>query len=254
MITVGDIYDFLDAKAPFSSAEEWDNPGLLVGDRERKVTQVLVCLDITRQAVETAAEVGAELVVSHHPVIFSPLKRLLADTVPYQLARAGLSAICAHTNLDKAAGGVNDWLAARLGFQQVMTAEDGLCRLATLPEPWDGRRLAETAACCLHTPVRCRPGTAPITRVLLCGGAGGEELLPLCRQADAVITGELKHHEWLAFPEELTLIDAGHYATEICMVEGMAAWLREAFPTLEVLPSTGTAPYETVGKPVDSHA
>lgn len=246
MITVGSIYDFLDAKAPFSSAEEWDNPGLLAGDRETKVTRILVCLDITRQVVEEAVRSGAELIVSHHPVIFSPLKRLPADAVPYLLARAGLSAICAHTNLDRAPGGVNDLLAARLGFQQVTTAEDGLCRLATLPEPWDGRKLAETAARRLRTPVRCRPGTAPITRILLCGGAGGEELLPLCRQADAVITGELKHHEWLAFPEKLTLIDAGHYATEICMVEGMAAWLRETFPALEVLPYTGTAPYETV--------
>lgn len=246
MTTVGNIYDFLDAKAPFSSAEEWDNPGLLVGDRETKVTRILVCLDITRQAVKEAVRSGAELIVSHHPVIFSPLKRLPADAVPYLLARAGLAAVCAHTNLDRASGGVNDLLAARLGFDQVTTAEDGLCRLVTLPEPWDGRKLAETAAGRLHTPVRCRPGTVPITRVLLCGGAGGDELLPLCRQADAVITGELKHHEWLAFPEELTLIDAGHYATEICMVEGVTAWLRAAFPALSVVPYTGGAPYETM--------
>ena len=250
MITAGDIMDFLDGKAPFSSAEDWDNPGLLVGGWDTEVSRVLVCLDITRQAVEATAEAGAELIVSHHPVIFTPLRRLSSDTVPYLLARAGLAAICAHTNLDKAPGGVNDLLADRLGFQQVTIAEDGLCRLAVLREPWEGQRLVETVSGRLQIPVRCRIGTAPILRVMVCGGAGGEELLALCHQADAVITGELKHHEWLAFPEEMTLIDAGHYATEICVVEGLTAWLREAFPGLSVIPYTGAAPYETVGKKV----
>lgn len=248
MITVGQIYDLLDSKAPFSTAEEWDNSGLLVGDREAEVTRALICLDVNRQAVEAAVQAGAELIVSHHPVIFSPLKRLSADAVPYLLARAGLSAICAHTNLDRAPGGVNDRLAAQLGFDRVTVAEDGLCRLITLPEPWDSRRLTETVARRLHTPVRCRHGGTRITRILLCSGAGADELLPLCRQADAVITGELKYHEWMAFPEGMTLIEAGHYATEICMVDGVAAWLREAFPALEIIPYTGAAPYETVGE------
>ena len=131
-MTVEDIYHFLNEKAPFSTAEEWDNTGLLVGDPQREVARVLTVLDITPDAVEAAQRLGAQLIVSHHPVIFSPLRRLESSSIPYALAQADIAAVCAHTNLDRAAGGVNDTLASLLGLRSVQPMADCLCRMS----PW----------------------------------------------------------------------------------------------------------------------
>lgn len=105
--------------APFHTQEKWDNSGLLVGRGDAPVTGVLLTLDITPAAVEEAVRQGAELIVSHHPVIFQPLKRLDPDSPVYRMVQNGISAVCAHTNLDKAYGGVNDCLSERLGLKNV---------------------------------------------------------------------------------------------------------------------------------------
>ena len=103
------IYGKLNSLAPFATQESWDNSGLLVGDPGAEVKTALVVLDITAEAVREAREIGAELIISHHPVIFRPLKKVESGSVVWELAQAGISAICAHTNLDKARGGVNDY-------------------------------------------------------------------------------------------------------------------------------------------------
>lgn len=113
------IYGKLNSLAPFATQESWDNSGLLVGDPGAEVKTALVVLDITAEAVREAREIGAELIISHHPVIFRPLKKVESGSVVWELAQAGISAICAHTNLDKARGGVNDCLAAALGLEHV---------------------------------------------------------------------------------------------------------------------------------------
>ena len=113
------IYGKLNSLAPFAAQESWDNSGMLVGDSAAEVKTALVVLDITPEAVREARELGAELIISHHPVIFRPLKKLESGGVVWELAQAGISAISAHTNLDKARGGVNDCLAAALGLEQV---------------------------------------------------------------------------------------------------------------------------------------
>ncbi|WP_052446679.1 Nif3-like dinuclear metal center hexameric protein [Candidatus Soleaferrea massiliensis] len=118
--TVGDIYRTIDTKiAPFSLAESWDNPGLLIGGEELPVKKVLLAMDATDAVAEEAVSKRAELIVTHHPVIFSPIKRVEADSVVYKLIRNGISVISAHTNLDIAAGGVNDALAETLGLEQI---------------------------------------------------------------------------------------------------------------------------------------
>ena len=119
MTTIREIQAFLQQKAPFETAEEWDNAGLLAGDPDTAVTGILLTLDITPQAVDFAADNGFGLIVSHHPVIFHPLRRLEPSGAPYALARRGVAALCAHTNLDKAPGGVNDTLAVLLGLRDV---------------------------------------------------------------------------------------------------------------------------------------
>ena len=117
MNTVGEIYRFIDEIAPFHTAMDFDNVGLLVGDEKQAVDRALVALDITPAVVEEASACGAQLIVSHHPVIFTPLRRLTAGSPPFLLAQKGISAICAHTNLDLAAGGVNTCLGEALGMK-----------------------------------------------------------------------------------------------------------------------------------------
>ena len=123
MATVREIYQYLDGLAPFSLQMEFDNAGFLVGRGERAVSKILVSLDITEEVAEEAAELGAELIVSHHPVIFRPAKSVTDGDpdgrVLLALAEHRIAAICAHTNLDSVAGGVNDALAQKLGLVQI---------------------------------------------------------------------------------------------------------------------------------------
>ena len=116
MTTTHQIYEAMQRIAPLELAESWDNPGLLV-DCGGPVEKVLVTLDITPEVVEEAAAKGCSLIVAHHPVIFSPLKKLGSRDVPFQLVQSGISAICMHTNLDAAEGGVNEVLAGIFGMR-----------------------------------------------------------------------------------------------------------------------------------------
>ena len=142
MATTNDIYAEMQRYAPLELAESWDNPGLLV-DCDREVSRVLVTLDITPEVVEEAAAGGCELIVSHHPVIFSPLKKLTPRDVSFQLVQKGISAICMHTNLDAAEGGVNEVLAGIFGMRDWEVFADGCGRVGevdpiTVPELADG--------------------------------------------------------------------------------------------------------------------
>ena len=187
-MTIQDVYAFLDTRAPFATAEEWDNVGLLVGDGAQPVTGVVVALDATPGALEAARALNANLLITHHPVIFSPLRRLTAEGMPYRLAAEGIGLIAAHTNLDKAAGGVNDALAACLGLEEVTVAADGMTRIGTLPNPEEATVFAHRIAEALETPVRVS-GDHRIQRVAVCGGAGGDFAAPLAGQVDAFVTG-----------------------------------------------------------------
>lgn len=240
-----DIFAFLQGKAPFETAEPYDNVGLLVGG-DGEVSTVVVTLDITHEAVDEAVFCGAELIVSHHPVIFEPLKALEAGSVPYRLAQHGITAICAHTNLDRAVGGVNDCLCELLGLQNVRLGPDAMCRLGELPQAMTAEEFGKTVSRLLGTDVRLKAGTRQIKTVALCGGGAGDRVLPLLAEADAALTGEVKHHVWLAVPPEKTMADGGHFATEVPVTDRLVAWLREAFPTLTVIHHRGEAPYYTV--------
>ena len=244
-MTVPDIRDLLQQKAPFELAEEWDNAGLLIGDPSAVVSTVVVALDVTDAVIDRAVSEHAELIVTHHPVIFEPLKTVPSNSLVYRLANAGLSVICAHTNADKTTGGVNDCLAAKLGLSDVMVAPDGMSRIGRLPADMTGEVFASYVCQCLDTAVRVKAGTDTVRTVALCGGGGADLVLALLDRADAALTGEAKHHEWLSVPLTKTLVDGGHYATEIAITDRLVEWLTEAFPTLRVLLHKGEAPYQT---------
>lgn len=248
MTTIHDVVTFLQQKAPFETAEEWDNVGLLVGDKLSQIQTVYVTLDITDEIVEKAANAGAQLIVSHHPLIFDPLKTVCSDSVVYRLIQRGIGAICMHTNLDKCAGGVNDTLATALGLSDVVVGPDGMSRIGRFSSPISARDFADLVANVLNTSVRARIGSGVVETVALCGGSGADLVLPLLNEADAAVTSELKHHEWLSLSSEKTVVDGGHFETEVGVTAVLTCWLQERFPKLNIILGEQTSPYTTIVK------
>ena len=126
-MTVKDIFDFLNKKFPTETACDFDNVGILVGDPETQVEKAVVALDCTPSAVNTALKNGCQLIITHHPVIFAHLKRVLAGSAVYEVIKNGISVISMHTNLDVGIGGVNDCLCTALSLENVtkVSAADG---------------------------------------------------------------------------------------------------------------------------------
>ena len=241
MYELQQICRFMEQWAPPALAEEWDNPGLLV-DAGSLVRRVLVTLDITPAVVEEAHRQGCQLVVSHHPVIFKPVRRLQSADAAFLLARYGISALCAHTNLDAAEGGVNDVLAGLLELEDVQPLE-GLGRVGDR-DSISPTQLAEQVGKLLGAPVLLADAGLPITRVAVVGGSGGE-FFEAAAQAGAqcLVTGEASHHHGLdALEQGVSVIVAGHFATEWPIVPEMARRLRQAFGELEVLVSGSNRP------------
>ena len=234
MAVVGDIYNALDAFCPFDVHEQWDNVGLLVGESSAQVTKAAVVLDITPDAVERAHEARAQLIISHHPVIFHPIKNLGAHDPVYLLAKYGMNAICAHTNLDCADGGVNDVLAQCLGLENVRkipspNAGTMLLRAGELKEELSPKRFAELVSQRLCCHVRYCDGGRSIKRVALCGGAGGEFFSDaLAFGCEALVSGDVAHHEFLgAAACRVTLVAAGHFETENPVVKTIFEYLEK---------------------------
>lgn len=247
-VTVESIFNWLNGWAPFSGAEEWDNTGLLVGSMDAPVKRVMVSLDVTPEVIGQAAEYGAELMISHHPLIFRPISRLQGGEPPYLLARYGISAIAAHTNLDKANGGVNDILAARLGLHDISAAEDGLCRVGSLANEMRPHDFAGFVGSRLGVPdggIKWCNGGRPVRTVAVCGGSGGDFLPSLPPNADAFVTGELRYHDWPANPAR-TIVAAGHFYTEIIVVKSLAERLAGAFPEIQVIAAKEQCPYRII--------
>jgi dinuclear metal center YbgI/SA1388 family protein len=243
MTKIRDIYNFIGTKAPWDTKLSFDNVGMLVGDAERGVTRVLTALDITPEVIAEAAECGAELIVSHHPVIFiNALTSVTAQSAPEVLALAEhkIAAICAHTNLDAAPEGVNFHLAKRLGLVEPYeaVASDGVGRIANLPHPVKMQDFLKTVSAELKTPVRFYDSGNAVSRVAVCGGSGGDYASAdeIARHGfDTLVTADIKHGQWLtAVKLGLNLIDADHFATENVIVPVLCGWLSEAFPNLEV--------------------
>lgn len=180
---------------------DFDNVGLLCGFPRREVTRVLTALDVTLETIQEAQERKAELIVSHHPLIFQPLRRLLDDTPEERrviaLLKADLSAICLHTNLDIVQGGVNTALCAALGAQEVAALELG--RVGLLARDMElSRFLTEVRQTLQAEGVRYLDAGRPVRQIAFCGGAGGDIVeAAYAAGCDTVLTGEIRHHQWL---------------------------------------------------------
>lgn len=241
MTTVRDVYDFIDSIAPFSGQLDFDNSGFLVGDPDKIVHAITVSLDITAETIALAREYGAELMVSHHPVIYKPKKALTKGDTAYELAASGIAAICAHTSLDCAVDGVNDVLAEIFSLtrvEAVPTSETPapMVRVGFLPKPMSPYELACEAAELLDCKLRWCDGGRPIETVAVCGGSGGSLVGDISAMGvDALITGDAGYHNFLdAADSGLTLIAAGHFETEVPIIPVLAERLQERFPDVAV--------------------
>ena len=250
MICVNDIVTFLETLAPRNMAEDWDNVGLLCGSSAAPVTKILVALDPFSSVCQEAAQLGAELIVTHHPLIFSPLKSVTdASSVGqcfHTLLKNGISAINAHTNLDMAPGGVNDVLAQALGLEDITVPYPlgldangrayGLLRTGTVAsQPLDDflSRVKERLGC---PGLRYADGGKPVHRVAVGGGACGSEWLPAVQAGcDTFVTADVKYNQfWDSQQAGLPLSDARHFYTDIPVVAVLAQKLQAAFPEIPV--------------------
>lgn len=233
-VTVQQVLDELRRFAPPELAQDWDNVGLLV-DAGRPVTGVLTALDITAEVVQEAAALGCELIVAHHPVIFHPIRALAPGDVPALLVQKGISAICMHTNLDAAEGGVNDTLAAILGMRDTRPFADGCGRIGTVDET-SAAALAAFCQKALGPGVHYVEAGRPVRCLAEVSGAGGsywQEAMAL--GADCLVTGEAAHHNGIdARRCGFGLVVAGHWGTEHPIAAVLKDRLARAFPGLTV--------------------
>lgn len=252
MATAADVYRVLNEYAPFSVQESFDNAGFLVGRGDREVRKILVALDITPEVAEEAAMLGAELIAAHHPVIFSPVKSVTDETLTGQILLAltenRIAAVCAHTNLDAAQGGVNDCLAEALELTDVgqlhQTGEDaygrpcGIGRTGTVHRP--GITAAEYAVFVKErlgaASVRFVDAGKPVRRAAVGGGACGSMLEDAAaRGCDTFVTADVKYNQFLdAKAMGLNLLDAGHFPTEHVVCPRLVQWLTGRFPSVDV--------------------
>ena len=251
MKKVKDIYDFIDSAAPFRTQCDWDNSGLCVGGMDNDVDTVLVCLDVTFDTLEAAKAAGAQLVVSHHPLIFRPKKAILDGSLLCACVRSGISFIGAHTCYDTADGGVNDVLADLLELKDIKKiptpdCAEPLLRMGTV-DPVGEEEFAAFAAKKLSTTVRLTAVGKTIRTVMVAGGATDHFYTAKIFGADCLVTGDAKHHELLDSQDDgLTVVAAGHYETEEPSMRVMRDRLAEAFPDLKVVYSSGVNPVRFV--------
>lgn len=250
MATVNDILVYLETLAPRSMKMDWDNVGLLCGSRSQEVKKILVALDPFESVCREAAQYGADLLVTHHPLIFQPAKSVTDEDgvgrAILQLVRSGISAINAHTNLDCAPGGVNDVLAAKVGLSNVQVLSPsgvdeeghpwGLIRSGEVePIPLEQflGQVKEALGC---EGLRYASSGKSVCKVAVGGGACAGSLWEVAHAGcDTFVTADVRYNQfWDAQELGVNLIDAGHFHTENPVVAVLAAKLQAAFPDVEV--------------------
>ena len=233
-----DIRNLLNSRFPSSLSEEWDNDGdMLYLHPESEVTGVLVTLDVTDNAVEEAIKCGVNLIVSHHPLIFKPLKKLNDTALALRiekLIKANVFVLSYHTRFDSAQGGMNDILAEKIGLINPQPfgfeGEIPMGRIGNYPK-CSPAEFAAQVSLALNTNVVFYEGKREINRVAVLGG-GGKDFIHLAHTlgADAMVTGDITYsvaNEEL--PYGITMVDGGHYATEVIAVDAFATLIEEEF-------------------------
>ena len=233
-MTVNDIFDYLNSLYPVNTACDFDNPGILVGDKHAEVKRSVISLDCTDSAIDKAVKNKCQLIITHHPVIFEPLKKVLSDSPVYRLIKNGISVISMHTNLDIGENGVNDTLCdvLELNNTEKYIADDGFpLNTAFLPYQMSPEQLAGYIKKKLGGRIKYSSGSDKINRVLVCSGSGGSYFTELIRSGcDALITADVKHNVFIdAARLGKSVFDAGHFETEDVVINRLNNILSSRF-------------------------
>ncbi len=254
---VSEIRELVEKAFAPSLAEEWDNVGLLVGRGDKEVKKVLLTLDVTPFVVKEAIDARVDMIVSHHPMMFSGVKSVTDDTVEgkmlLDLIGADISVYAAHTNLDSAKGGLNDYLAKLFELKNVEVVLEGsmegsgLGRIGDLPSQMTAREFAELTKEKLNTPVRVSGDLDKIISRVAVGSGASDDIATAAVEmgADLILTGDLKYHRTQdIIGLDVVMIDAGHYPTEIMAIEIFESILKDS--GLEIVKSKNKDIFEFI--------
>lgn len=236
------IYDLIQAIAPFESQAEFDNAGLLIGGMDQEVTRVLLALDASTKVVAEAVSKGVQLLITHHPLMFHGIKEIRDEAYEgallTEIIRARLSLISAHTNLDQSVIGAGALLAEALNLDNIHTTEDKYLFLGELNKPQTAQTMGRHISCVLRHPVICYGALDKEIRTLAIAGGAYDEgyLTAKAAGADALLTGEVRHHNAMAASEtDFVLYAGGHYQTEVWMMHKLCDYLQKELDALEYL-------------------
>ena len=252
-IKLSDIINKIEEVYPHSLAFDWDNPGLICGRSDKTINTVLIALDADNKTVKRAVKENADLLLTHHPMIFGSVKKVNDESVPgrklLDLIENKTACYAMHTNFDIAAGGMGDQVAKRLGVEAVapleITADDAVKPLGIgFTGECDKEKGISTeklikrikAGFNIKT-LWCYDAGRPIKKIAVCPGSGRGMLDEVIKSgADAFITGDTGHHDGLDYLDEnITLIDAGHFGLEHIFTDVMEEFLKEHFPKLNII-------------------
>ena len=248
MPNVNDIYVLLDQVFPYNLAEKWDNSGLVCGNPDAMVSSVLVSLDITLDVINEAKELGCNLVISHHPMIYDGIKSVTTDDLTGKklsaLIKNDIAAISCHTNLDIAENGVNDTLAKKCGLKNVKAFLDVgtnqfLGRIGEVEKTTIADFAEKVKAALGCNGLRYCDGGKAVQKVAVIGGAGGSFYQEALKAgADTFVTGDCKYSNFLpSYELGFNLIDAGHFWTENIIIDTLIKTLSNSYPNLKILAS-----------------
>ena len=242
---VKDIISTIESFAPLSIQERWDNSGLCVGSPEDEVHSVLLGLDCTPELVDEAIACGADMIVTHHPLIFSGLKNIspenMVGAAVIKAIKAGISIYAAHTSADKVLAGVSGAMAARLGLTDVEILDEdgdgtGLGVVGNLPEPLPAEEMTRLVKEKFGLKVlkSSRPLEGMISRVAMCGGSGRSLIGAAMKSgAQLYVSGDISYHNFFT-PDGFMIMDIGHYESEIEIVDILFSLIKKNFPTFAV--------------------
>jgi len=247
---IQNVCQFLETFAPLRLAEDWDNVGLIAGDRQRELKNVMTCLTITAETADEAIAKDVDLIVSHHPLPFRPVKKLTTDNVPsellWKLAGAGVSVYSPHTAFDSAAAGINQMIADKVGINDARPLAPIVDDAAGLGAGRYGRLAGKVKLDDFISDVKTKfglehlqcvaPARNEVSKVAIACGSGGSFLdKAVFVGCDAMISGEATFHTCLdAKAKGVALILLGHYSSERFAVEALAERLQKEFSELTV--------------------
>ena len=247
-----EIMQVIEATYPRTAALDFDNVGLLAGRADKEVNRVYLALDATDRVIERAIEAGADMLITHHPLLFSAVKKVTDEDFItrriVKLIQNDISYYAMHTNYDVLGIAHTDVLDVTQTDE--VGEEKGIGRIGELPETMT---LEE---CCVYVKHKLELGSLkvfgdmnrPVRRLAILPGSGKSSIpVALAKGADVLVTGDIGHHDGLdAVEQGLAIIDAGHYGTEYIFIEDMKQFLNRKLPVLDVLTDPVEHPFQIV--------